>query len=144
VDKNNFRRSARADPAPLLPALNDSLVTTPFGADLYMTDITASIIVSRQSSTYVLGIIFPTIAVVFLALLTFLLPVDMISTRLSTASTMFLTLVAVSWVSEGFTPKASYPLPTRILLMLAYAAVIVIALETIAVMAIRNGEERKK
>ena len=148
---------------------------TPWGSDIEVTDITASIIVRRQSATYVLSTIVPVIVVTSLALLTFLLAPDQISTRLSCAQTMFLMLVAVSWVSEGFTPKASYPLPTRVLgelvcllwwgakrggrdpthswtrshphppsthshaVMLSYAVLIIVAIETIAVMAIRNG-----
>lgn len=139
IPKYNFRRSARADPAPVLPALNDSLVLTPFGENIEVTDITASIIIRRQSATYVLSTIVPVLVVTALALLTFLLGPDLIATRLSCAQTMFLTLVAVSWVSEGFTPKASYILPTRALVMLSYAVLILIALETIASMALRDS-----
>lgn len=130
-------RSARGDPAPIVPAKgqNQSLA---FGNNKMITDITVAIVVKRISLYYVLGMIVPILLLAGLAILTLFIDPRLIETRLTSILSLYLANVALLFVFESDLPRSSYVLPLRQLALLSHILLFALALETIIVYNIES------
>jgi len=79
--------------------------------------------INRLSEYYVLGIIVPTLLLVALSFITYIIPVDSLDARIGLNVTLFLALTALQFVINEQMPKSSYPTTVTKIIVVSYIVV---------------------